>query len=255
MIRYPALLKVRQLANQFAAEGREAPWRFLSLSWQDVVCTDEQLVAALDQDRFDRLAYHPNSDKIVRWHKCERITTRVPDWHQLLSLLGFEAESVDLVPARGCETFIDLNERHQEPRFRGGWDVVLDNVSHHCVDPWTALRNVADMPSVGGYVVHVLPLVMVNHGFYSFGPTLFHDFYAANGYDVVSHEWFDVDAGQAKHEVHAVGDPTRRLKEVTTNSMQLVVARRRSAGSPWLRPTQSKFVRHPESELVEGETR
>ena len=45
--------------------------------------------------------------------------------------------------------------------------------------------NIAKMCAQGGEIIHVGPLNnQPNHGFYQFSPTLYYDFYEANGFQV-----------------------------------------------------------------------
>lgn len=252
MIRQPGLAALKRVADALHHARAAQPWLFLSLSYQDVVATDAELAAVLGDAALE-LPVRPDSKEIVDWHKCPEITTKIRDWHELLRLLRFDPLSVDLVPARGCEQFLDLNQP-PNPHHLGRYACVLDNVAHHCFDVGRALRSIAAMVRLGGYVLHVTPLNMVNHGFYTLNPTLLHDFYTANGYTVVEHVYYDVTRDGSPCVVHDV-DPTRRMRGVPDNATQLFLTRRDAEVRPGVTPVQSKFVKHPESRIREGEER
>lgn len=253
MIRLPALTLLRSVADRLTAAGVPRPWPFLSLSYQDVAVTPAELAAALGPAAAAAVPYRTDSKAIVDWHKCNAITERIPDWHAVLIELGFVPTSTDIVRARGCEEYLDLNQdlavRHVEH-----YAVVLDNVAHHCFDVAQAVRNIARMPRLGGYVIHMTPLTMVNHGFYTLNPTLLHDFYTANGYEVVSHTGFAVVRDASPCPEFPI-DPARRLKGLPDNAMQLFLAKRIGVRRPVVVPTQAKFVHHPTSTMHPGEAR
>lgn len=252
MIRQPGLALLKQMSRTLQGEDCPSPWPFLSLSYQDVVATDAELVAELG-DAALALPIRPDSKLITDWHKCEAITTKIPDWHELLRMLRFDPLSVDIVNARGCEQLMDLN-MPVVPRHYEQYACVLDNVAHHCFDVVQALKNIVAMPRIGGFVLHVTPLGMINHGFYSISPTLLHDVYTNNGYEVISHTGYVVNrTGEPCAPVEI--DPTRRMKKVPDDAMQLFLARRRGVRRPFCYPVQSKFARHPNSTIVSGETR
>lgn len=245
MIRRPGLSLIKTVAETLRRERAPGPWPALSLSYQDVIATDEEL-ADLFGAAAKRLPIRPDSAEVLRWHKCGAINDKVPDWHELLRHLGFDPTSTDLLPARGCEAFLDLNHGIP-PRYAEAYMLVIDNVAHHCFDAAQALRNIVRMPRVGGFVLHVTPLAIINHGFYCLSPTLFHDFYTANGYETVAHLRFDTTRTGTAGEVSEIGDPTYRIADASLNSMQLYLARRTGLVRPTRIPTQTKFQNHPKS--------
>ena len=76
----------------------------------------------------------------------------------------------------------DLNEREIPAGCHRAFDLVFDGGTlEHVFDIPAALSVVAGMTAVGGRVVHLSPLSnCVDHGFYSFSPTFFADFYSTN---------------------------------------------------------------------------
>lgn len=53
----------------------------------------------------------------------------------------------------------------------------------HCFNPPQVMMNAVALAKAGGIVIHHVPTNnWVDHGFYQFSPTLFFDFYGANGF-------------------------------------------------------------------------
>lgn len=88
---------------------------------------------------------------------------------------------IDRAEIRGGERVVDLNY----PQRLGPFDLVVDSGTiEHCFNPGQALLNAAGAVRVGGRIFHTPPLTMLNHGFYNLCPTLLHDFYTQNGWDI-----------------------------------------------------------------------
>jgi hypothetical protein len=104
----------------------------------------------------------------------------------LFSTLGVEGYSdLDLLPIDSAEVVHDLNEP-LPTALEGRFGTVLDaGTCEHVFDVRQALTNVARACRVGGQVLHLSPaLNYLDHGFYALSPTLFFDFYRANGFEV-----------------------------------------------------------------------
>jgi len=74
-----------------------------------------------------------------------------------------------------------------EERFHDFFNLIIDGATvEHIFDVKAVLSNLVRMTKVGGYVLHLSPAQnYLNHGFYQFSPTLFYDFYTANGFEIV----------------------------------------------------------------------
>ncbi len=106
----------------------------------------------------------------------------------LFRLLGFESvESIDVYEAESPTHLLDLN-RPVPAALHGRYDALYDGGTlEHCFSTAEALCNAVRLVKLGGRVMHHVPLNnWVDHGFYQFSPTLFFDFYAANGFDDLS---------------------------------------------------------------------
>lgn len=108
--------------------------------------------------------------------------------------LGFdEVRSSDAVRWEGADLILDLNQP-ADPELHERFDVVFEGGTiQHVFDLPQVLRNIHAVLKPGGRVIHgILP--SNNHvdlGFYMFSPTLFLDYYNANGWRIETFHFFD----------------------------------------------------------------
>jgi hypothetical protein len=88
----------------------------------------------------------------------------------------------------GAELIYDMNRDDLPAEHRGAYDCVVDGgTMEHVFHAPNFLKNVFNLLRVGGRVVHVCPASnAVDHGFYSFSPCLFYEFYQANRWRIES---------------------------------------------------------------------
>lgn len=121
-------------------------------------------------------------NKIPSWN--ETYMKRFTNAQTVLTLLG--AQKVSVADCSGYESpdyLLDLNNdigKELENQF----DVILDvGTLEHVFDIPTALFNLAKMLKIGGQIILILPASgSIDHGFYSFSPTLLFDFFSNNGF-------------------------------------------------------------------------
>jgi hypothetical protein len=102
-------------------------------------------------------------------------------------MLGFdEVVTVDCSDFEGCNFVYDLNKNSLPSELKGRFDMVMDlGTMEHVFHIPHFFKNIFEALKMGGRVVHTLPSSnFIDHGFYSFSPTLFWDFYRANRFDV-----------------------------------------------------------------------
>ncbi len=102
----------------------------------------------------------------------------------LFRLLGYKTvESIDYFPDEHPTYVEDLN-RPIPQGLQGKYSLVYDGgTMEHCFNPPQVMMNAAALVKAGGIVIHHVPMNnWVDHGFYQFSPTLFFDFYGANGF-------------------------------------------------------------------------
>jgi hypothetical protein len=96
--------------------------------------------------------------------------------------------------------------------------------------------NAAGAVAAGGCILHTPPLSMANHGFYNLNPTLLHDFYGQNGWDI------ELSAGMGKSGRFEVPANSRFVAPAEASLLFI-------ASRPQLRPLrfpmQSKYLANP----------
>ncbi len=168
----------RMAANLLIAEAKMRPFsgRVLQLGRQDVGYRPEGYDGPLEDEPF------------LQW-------------------LGFsEVDSCDVSNYERPTFLYDLNHAASGlTAWRGCYyDVVLDGGTlEHIFHLPNALANVHDLLKVGGRVIHVNGVSnWVEHGFYSFSPCFWWDYYAANRYRI--EECLLVNSGKEEDTVRYV---------------------------------------------------
>jgi hypothetical protein len=197
--------------------------RVLSLGYPDI------LASAADIERGFGVRPTRFNDS-GRWHG---VAHPLPETIELFELLGASLECVDIVASRGVERIVDLNQPHD----LGQYDLVLDcGTVEHCFNIGQAIVNAASAVKPGGRIFHTPPLSMVNHGFYNLNPTLFHDFYGQNGWEVELLRAADRERTYDIAATARVGVPSE---------LSLYCVARRASDAPLRYPTQTKYLLNP----------
>jgi len=113
----------------------------------------------------------------------------------LFQMMGFrEVVTLDYSDYEGAEIICDLN--HPLPdglvAKSGLFDLIIDaGCLEHIFNVPQVLRNFYHLVGDRGTVIHILPSSnLVDHGFYTFSPTLFQDYYGANRWLILHHYFF-----------------------------------------------------------------
>lgn len=240
-LRVPGLKLIRNAVQLLNPKDR--PWRFLSFSYQDILTSLDELESVFGIS-MKGVPFLADSDRIIRWHKADPRLPGVPDFHEVMRRVGFEVTSLDLGVFRGVEEVADQNYPIAAERWNQ-YDVVLDNVAAHCFNVAQAVENVARAVKRNGLALHITPLAMVNQGYYSISPCLFHDFYVANGFEIIQHTGSTIARGNTKSESVKI-DPLRRIKTFHPDTVQFVMARKKECLAELRWPTQEKFRLYPD---------
>jgi hypothetical protein len=110
---------------------------------------------------------------------------RLTDTEYFLSL-GFQSvESLDVSEYEEASIICNLNQ-DLPLDLQGKFDVVYDGGStEHMFNVPKAFENYNKLLKVGGLIMHALPSTgNLDHGFYMFSPTLFHDYYSQNKWSI-----------------------------------------------------------------------
>lgn len=119
----------------------------------------------------------------------DRIKNAYPiDSYLFFKMFGLkEVHAIDYSEIDGADIIFDLNTDLPD-ELKSKFDYVINGGTlEHVFDVAKAMKNISELVGVGGTVIHLLPLGgYVDHGFYSFSPTFFLDYYQLNGYCIHS---------------------------------------------------------------------
>lgn len=213
------------LLRFLAREHRRQPFagEVVTLGRQCVYATQAELLRMLAEEGVTPVPLPPD----FSWH------TNLPQWQgtanaQYISDVAFfralgadRVSALDFSAFEGAELVADLN-RPAPPEWEGRFDLIVDSGTlEHVFHLPQALANLGRMVRVGGRVIHLSPgNNYVNHGFYQFSPTLFADFYRANG-------WEDVRVFVGEERSHRSPRVPIDLFEITGDQPDLLMSGRR----------------------------
>lgn len=171
------------------------------------------------------------------------------DPKSFFNLFNASFETIDICSHRGDEIIIDLNYPNVTSLLSAKYDLVIDNGTlEHCFNIGEALINTARLVRDEGFIFHINPLVMINHGFYNICPTLLYDFYTANHFAFIK----ALASGTHTQKLIEV-NPTKRFsgfKQLNGEEsvLNFTVSRKKSDGLTssnchynYVYPTQSKY--------------
>lgn len=232
--------------NQTAALGRilKPGMRVASMGYPDIIAPLEmidKLIFVVQKPLADVQPFHMSEDSMQICARHGIPYRQIPDAHSLFAELGCKLDVYDVVAERGCEILCDLNEIGMGISYtRGGihacYDVVLDvGTAEHCFNIAQAMMNMAGLVKLGGYIVHENPFNCGNHGFYNLNPTFYADFYAANGFKMLTCFLAGRDGSQmaAPH--------TKRFRFTAEEKNTFAMAQRTNI-QPFVMPVQSKYA-------------
>lgn len=167
--------------------------------------TAQRVVAALENDDFrNRLKPYPHY-RDLDWMKADWV-----DDAFLQACLGFETyHTLDATDYEDCDILYDLNRADIGNHIDAPYDLVMDTgTMEHVFMTQHFLKNIFDSVRVGGYVIQCCPTNNhIDHGFYQFSPTLFHDYYRANQYEIIDLRLFGREKDYANAARFAVDIP------------------------------------------------
>jgi len=175
----------KSAAKVFLHESKrlELQGRLLTLGRQDVFLTTSELHGIIDA--FGRKPVKEVMPVLSR--KEELAKSGLISDQYLFSALGFsECMALDASSYEDADVVFDLNKPEPPRELMGQWDAVFDGGTiEHVFHVPNALSNIHKLLRVGGRVIHIAPSSNhMDHGFYMFSPTLFWDYYRANGWDI-----------------------------------------------------------------------
>lgn len=216
--------------------------RAISFGYPDILASEDQLFELFGNEVSSELRFRPDSEAILKWHSAAELMDRVVESRHFFSLIGYDLTIADIARVRGDELLVDLNEPLAPVLASQPFDLVIDGgTSEHCFNIGQAFKNMAELVKVGGFILHINPAAMFNHGFYNLNPTLYSDFYGENGFTVL----FLKAVGNMLVAPQLVEvPPVARIKEMPFNASIVCVAQRVSQ-QPLRWPMQAKYRFNP----------
>ena len=170
--------------------------------------------------------------------------TTVPAFY---GYLGFSR--YDAIDFNGAGTIVrDLN--HAINDLGQEYDLVTNNgTGEHIFNQAAVFESCHNLCRPSGIMVHVLPWInWLNHGFYNFQPTVFHDLAAANGYQTL--EIFSADRWGHIKDAHL--HPGKIPPRNTDEQLLIVAILKKCSSAPFVIPVQGKY-RHSRLQQQDSE--
>jgi hypothetical protein len=216
--------------------------RLVSLGYPDMLTTEEQIDRLCGAGTSGTIAYRDDSEAILRWHRLEGQMPRIADTHTLFERIGITSDFLDITASRGIERIVDLNNPIPED-LTGQYDIVYDGgTMEHCFNVPQVIKNILSLCKVGGHILHVNPLNYFNHGFYSFHPTFYHDFYTQSGNRLAS-PIYGLHGPILQTQILEM-PLTQRFSD-PPNRLAIMVVAQKMTDAPVKWPMQSKYLHNP----------
>lgn len=174
----------------------------------------------------------------------------------LFTSLGFSTvEALDISRFEGAEIEFDLNSAALPEALAGRFDAVFDHgTMEHVFHVPNCLANIHGMLKPGGRVVHTNPASnQIDHGFYMFSPTFFHDFYSANDWEIRTLQLvrFDPQRQETEEPTFLAWNPSPAMP-LSTGSLEpgtyvtVCIAEKTAASTGHVVPQQGYYRKAPD---------
>jgi hypothetical protein len=172
--------------KQAIERRRTAPARLrgLFLAYPDLLVPRDALAKIVGEETIAGLVERSDAASIWEYHGLRGVTEPIFDTLEVFARMGVDAVVTDVARLRGVERIVDLNAALPED-LRQRFDLVVDTgTCEHCFNVAQAFVNSCEALAIDGMLVHAAPLNRINHGFWSFNPTLYPDFFEDNGFEL-----------------------------------------------------------------------
>jgi len=121
------------------------------------------------------------------------LSGRYIDTQVIFKQFKIKVYTLDFSDFEGADFILDLNIIAQE--ISHTFDIVFDGGTlEHVYHLDNAMQNIGNFTKVAGLTIHLNPTSNhVDHGFYSFSPTFFNDYYKNNDYEIIDHYLIELD--------------------------------------------------------------
>jgi len=211
--------------------------RGLFFAYPDLLVPRASLAQILGEETIAGAPVRPDAASIWEYHGLAGVSDPMYDSIAILERMGVDATVVDAARLRGMERIADLNFPLPDDLQRR-FDLVVDTgTCEHCFNVAQAFVNACDALAPGGMLVHAAPLTRINHGFWSFNPTIYPDFFEDNGFDLLL---LTGVTGTLTEGFRPFGvDPFRRFEAPPGAALYVIAQRREVLPLRW--PVQRKY--------------
>jgi SAM-dependent methyltransferase len=211
--------------------------RGLLLAYPDLLVPRTSLAQILGESVVAGAPERPDAASIWEYHGLGGVTDPMFDSVAILQRVGVDSTIIDAAVLRGMERIVDLNEP-LPPDLARGFDLVVDTgTCEHCFNVAQAFVNACEALAPGGMLVHAAPMTRINHGFWSFNPTIYPDFFENNGFELqmLTGVTGTIFEGFRPFNV----DPFRRFDAPAEAALYVIAQRREIRPIKW--PVQRKY--------------
>ena len=228
-----------ELKNHLVLYYNKKP-KILFLSYPDILVSKDDLEKVV-RVSLKNIPYREDSKEILNWHKGFKKLGKIVETVSLFELLGFDVSVGDIVSARGCETYINLNESNA---ISSKYDIIFDNVLHHVFNCGEGIKNIAQACSLNGFIYHHNTYMAPNSGFHNFSVEFYKSFYILNGFEIYStvvgnkyNNWV-IECLQLKGPA---------LLELKAKTKIACIVKKIKIIDSFIWPIQQKFITYPDS--------
>lgn len=206
------------------------PSHVLSLGHPDILATPDEVAGIFDGHLLPVDDEQTSRERLGGDSRNGYIGSSRVFFHEL----GTEITCFDKRDTFGVNENFDLNypidARHDD-----SYSLVIDpGTVEHVMNVGTVLTSIVRALRVGGHSYHISPMSMINHGYWNFSPVTYHDFYTANGFEIIRLE------GRRKKGISFEVPTTARFKE-NVNLMIVCVAKKVRHVDKIVWPMQRKY--------------
>lgn len=207
------------------------------LSYPDIIVSEEDIRSVFNNIFF--LKKEIDSDQIKKWHgildKFEIVDTDF-----FFRALNFDTDYFDIRKIRKNEIILNLNEELPK-NMEKNYDLVIDaGTLEHCFNVGLAFINMLKLLKSDGIVMSCSPINYPNHGFWSFSPCVYENFFRENSWRMLFYL-----ATDNTNKIIDINDLNSKNFNAPKRSIQYVVAQRVKE-STFKYPLQHKYKKYPD---------
>ncbi|MFH2138272.1 MAG: hypothetical protein ABII88_07140 [Candidatus Omnitrophota bacterium] len=176
---------VIRIVNKYKIQGP-----LLTLGNQDIYATKQQVIDWMKLDNCKQFIpssiEYSTSASTVKVNEEAKKYIHAKTFFEFLGISADNYYDVDKFDFDKPKILFDMQDEVDQ-KLHNKFNFILDSGTlEHIFDVKQVLSNIVKMTKLNGYVLQLIPTHnFVNHGFYQCCPTLFFDFYMANGFKIV----------------------------------------------------------------------